>query len=164
MDLRYIIFMIIIYITIELFQINSILTGTFIGIAVMNFFLHTFESSVLSLLLFLIIWLILSKKIRIYSYKNNMIKILFASRLVEEKWVDILIDAIEIIQKMRNSKIKLYGTYVRIENMKISANLFEKNMEHMCIIMEKFDLGNLQNSIEMLISFLCHQDFSKHFD
>ncbi len=54
--------MIIVYLMLQLFQVHSILGGTFIGIAVMNIFLHTFESSVLSLLLFLLLGLILSEK------------------------------------------------------------------------------------------------------
>lgn len=41
---------------------NPILGGMFAGIAVMNLFLHTFESSVLVLSLFMLIGLILAEK------------------------------------------------------------------------------------------------------
>ena len=43
---------------------SSILWGMFAGIGAMNLFLHTFESSILVLSLFLLIWLILSEDIR----------------------------------------------------------------------------------------------------
>lgn len=45
----------------NLFKKNSILGATFVGIGVMNSFLHTFESAPLSLLLFLLIGILLSK-------------------------------------------------------------------------------------------------------
>lgn len=41
---------------------NPILGGMFAGVAVMNLFLHTFESSVLVLSLFMIIGLLLTEK------------------------------------------------------------------------------------------------------
>ena len=44
----------------SLLAIHPILGGLFAGIGTMNFFLHTFESSVVSLVLFLLIWLLLA--------------------------------------------------------------------------------------------------------
>jgi hypothetical protein len=48
------------YIFVWLSRVHIILAGTFLSILIMNFFLHTFESSTISLSLFLIIWLLLS--------------------------------------------------------------------------------------------------------
>jgi hypothetical protein len=44
----------------RLLKKSAILGGTFLSILVMNFFLHTFESAIISLLLFLLIGLILA--------------------------------------------------------------------------------------------------------
>lgn len=45
-----------------LLYIHPVLAGTFSGLLIMNFFLHTFESSFLSLSAFLIFWLIIAHK------------------------------------------------------------------------------------------------------
>ena len=47
------------YIFIQLFWMHRVLAGMFLSILVMNFFLHTFESSFFSLSLFALLGLIL---------------------------------------------------------------------------------------------------------
>lgn len=58
---------------IYLMQKSAILGGMFAGIWVMNLFLHTFESSVLSLSLFLLIGLILAEKHSLHPKKSQWI-------------------------------------------------------------------------------------------
>ncbi len=53
----------------SLYKVHILLLGTFISICVMNFFLHTFESSVVSLSMFLLFGLILGYSRRVYVYK-----------------------------------------------------------------------------------------------
>lgn len=54
---------------IRLFKIHIVLVGTFLSICIMNFFLHTFESSVISLSLFLLIWLIIAHSYKVHDTK-----------------------------------------------------------------------------------------------
>ncbi len=53
----------------RLFRIHIVLGGMFLSICIMNFFLHTFESSVVSLSLFLIVWLLIAHFERTHERK-----------------------------------------------------------------------------------------------
>lgn len=57
----------------SLFSIHSLLAGTFAGIAAMNFFLHTYESSVISWLLFFFMGLFFAIKFQQKSEKNWLV-------------------------------------------------------------------------------------------
>ncbi len=57
---------------VSLFLVHPFLGAMFAGIGVMNLFLHTFESSVVSLSLFLLIGLVLaSKKVKTRKYAKR---------------------------------------------------------------------------------------------
>jgi hypothetical protein len=45
-----------------IFRVHIVLAGMFVGICIMNLFLHTFESSIVSLSLFLLLWLFIAYK------------------------------------------------------------------------------------------------------
>ncbi len=52
-----------------LFRIHIVLLGMFLSICIMNLFLHTFESSVVSLSLFLITWLLIAHSRYVHEWK-----------------------------------------------------------------------------------------------
>lgn len=54
---------------IRLFHIHILLVGTFLSICIMNFFLHTFESSVVSISLFLLVWLFIAHSYKVHDSK-----------------------------------------------------------------------------------------------
>jgi O-Antigen ligase len=60
---------IITLIFLSLFRVHILLIGTFLAICIMNFFLHTFESSILSLSLFLLLAIIIASSERKYAKK-----------------------------------------------------------------------------------------------
>jgi hypothetical protein len=46
----------------NLYRRSIFIFGWFVGVLIMNFFLHSFEASYVSILLFGVIWLFMSKK------------------------------------------------------------------------------------------------------
>lgn len=54
---------------VRLFHIHIVLVGTFLSVCIMNLFLHTFESSVVSLSLFLLLWLIVAHSYKVHDPK-----------------------------------------------------------------------------------------------
>ncbi len=61
--------LILLLILYRLFKIHIILVGMFMGICIMNLFLHTFESSIVSLSLFLMVWLFIAHSRYVHDWK-----------------------------------------------------------------------------------------------
>ena len=57
------------YIGYRLFHIHIVLLGMFLSLCIMNLFLHTFESSVVSLSLFLLVWLFIAHSYHLHEWK-----------------------------------------------------------------------------------------------
>lgn len=61
--------LILLLILYRLFKIHIILVGMFMSICIMNLFLHTFESSIVSLSLFLMVWLLIAHSRYVHDRK-----------------------------------------------------------------------------------------------